>query len=440
MKHKIYSTSSSSKCEKVDGLDAFLDYLLILAVIYNSNSVWALAKDQFALSCFVLLSISVVYYSFLCFRKYRRFYCTIVPVLVISSLTLVGQLAIAFVHNGEGLLDGTWFQYALIIPMLLGILLFRGKIYGYKYFLPRLIGLSVIICLFGIVLWFLACFTALPPTSTTRLMWTSGEEIDSYFGLFYKIQPITVGGTSIWRNTSIFPEAPMAAVYYGIILSLHILASKKKDLKSIAVLTIGLITTVSTSAYIYVCVLLFAYLSDKIGGNGLRESKLKIMVMLLTITSLVFILIQIGTNKITDSTSGMTHLDDFVQGFRIWKDAPIFGFGFESDDYIWQEYLSYYRGGLGYTSGALFLLIHGGVVALVMVIVPLLAWVVVSPSKDSTYFAFFLFLILWTVVVQNCGVFILCLSLGYANYVWESKRLRSEWNAVRGNRDISSTN
>lgn len=232
----------------------------------------------------------------------------------------------------------------------------------------------------------------------------------------------------------------MAAVYYGIILALNVLVSKQKGLKNIIALTIVLITTMSTSAYMYILVLIFAYFSNKSTVNDLRESKIKMLTMLLMATFLVFVLICIGVNKITDSISGMTHLDDFIQGFRIWKDAPVFGFGFESDDYIWQEYLSYYRGGLGYTSGVLFLLIHGGVIALVMLIVPLLAWMFASPSKDSTYFALFLFLILLTVVVQNCGVFILCLSLGYANYVWENRRLRSEWNAVRGNRDISSTN
>lgn len=440
MKSEIYSPAASPERVGADGLNAFLDFLLILAVLYNSNSVWALAKDQFSVSCFVLLSISVIYYSFLCFRKCHRSHYTIVPVVVISSLTFIMQVAIAFVHDGEGLLDGTWFQYTLIIPALLGIFLIRGKNYIYKFFLPRLINLSVIIGVSGIVLWFLACFTGLPPTSMTRLMWASGEEIDSYFGLFYKIQPITVAGMSIWRNTSIFPEAPMAAVYYGIILALNVLVSKQKGLKNIIALTIVLITTMSTSAYMYILVLMFAYFSNKSTVNDLRESKIKMLTMLLTATFLVFVLICIGVNKITDSTSGMTHLDDFIQGFRIWKDAPMFGFGFESDDYIWQEYLSYYRGGLGYTSGVLFLLMHGGVIALVMLIVPLLAWMFASPSKDSTYFALFLFLILLTVVVQNCGVFILCLSLGYANYVWENRRLRSEWNAVRGNRDISSTN
>ena len=71
---------------------------------------------------------------------------------------------------------------------------------------------------------------------------------------------------------------------------------------------------------------------------------------------------RIVISKMATSYSGQTHLLDFTEGFRIWWQRPLTGFGFDSDEYIWTHYMSAYRDGMGYTSGLLFLLIHGGLV------------------------------------------------------------------------------
>lgn len=415
-----------------------LDTALILALIYNSNSVWALAEDQFSLSCFALLLVSLIYYLCLCLRKRHGFYLTIVPVAIVAFSTLMVQLIISLVHDWGGLLDGTWFQYTLILPLLLGILLIRGERYVYDVFLPTLVTVSVIVCFVSVCLWFFACFTALPPTSTTRLMWTSGKEIDSYYGLFYKIQPITIGGINIWRNTSVFPEPPMAAVYYGIIFAINIFYNNKNIYVNGAILVIGLLTTMSTSAYVYIILLLFLYWLRRGNNKDYRKSKSRMIIILALSIPLSYFVFRIGVNKISTSASGMTHLFDFVEGVSIWGDSPIFGFGFDSDDFIWQHYISNYRGGIGYTSGAIFMLIHGGILALMMVVIPLIGYMTTPLRKTSIYFSLFLFLVFLTVVVQNCGAFILCLSLGYANYIWESRKLRSARNAVCGDCNVLS--
>ncbi|MDE5640468.1 MAG: polymerase, partial [Bifidobacterium castoris] len=136
----------------------------------------------------------------------------------------------------------------------------------------------------------------------------------------------------------------------------------------------------------------------------------------------IYVVFSIVSDKIRSSDSGMTHLFDFIQGIHIWGDAPLYGFGFESDDYIWQNYLSAFRSGLGYTSGMLFLAIHGGLLTLLCFFVPFVLWSTNPVSQKARLFPIFLLIIFLTVVVQNSGIFIFCLSLGYANYIWRNKR------------------
>lgn len=412
----------SHTCNMKDISGFILDISLIFALIYNSNSVWALAKDQFSLSCFMLLVTGVLYYFVLCISVKGSFQKTITPVMIVMSATLLIQLLVAFVHNGEGLLDGTWFQYMLILPVLLGCLLIRGKEYIYRVFLSRLVYVSMVLGVCGLVLWFLANFASFPSTSTTRLMWTSGGVIESYFGLYYKVQPITIGGLNIYRNTSFFPEAPMAAVFYGIILCMGVLLEKKRKAFVEVVLIFCLLSTFSTSAYVYI---IFTYMAYFLMSIDFMRSKKKITILsffiLLSVVS-IYVVFSIVSDKIRSSDSGMTHLFDFIQGIHIWGDAPLYGFGFESDDYIWQNYLSAFRSGLGYTSGMLFLAIHGGLLTLLCFFVPFVLWSTNPVSQKTRLFPIFLLIIFLTVVVQNSGIFIFCLSLGYANYIWRNKR------------------
>ena len=409
--------------EKTNIPNYVLDLSLIFAIIFNSNSVWALEKEQFSLSCFILLSVSFIYYTLTsCYAK-EVIRCTIVPILVVMSATLMIQLVVSFVHGAEGLWDGTWFQYTLILPMLLGCLLNRGKKYVYSILLPRVVNVSVLLCFIGIVLWILSNFMFFPPTSTTILMWSEIGKIDSYYGLLYKIQPFVINGMQIYRNTSIFPEAPMAAVFYGITFFVSLVLLRNKDIVKNSILCVGLLTSFSTSAYIYIIFTLLAYFLCSIDYSK-KDNKIVLSIVPVIILFLFAFVIELISNKINNSSSGMTHFFDFVQGFRIWGDAPVFGFGFESDEFIWQNYLSAFRGGLGYTSGMLFLAIHGGIISLLCVFIPLILWVINPISKAAKYFVVYMLIIFTTTVVQNCGIFILCLSLGYANFIWKKNDIK----------------
>ena len=90
-------------------VNALMDYALVLAIIYNSNSLWALAGDNFSLSCFVLLAVCMAY-MLCCWREARhRLHRVGSAMLVLVLATVIGQLVMAVSHGGiGGTRTGTW--------------------------------------------------------------------------------------------------------------------------------------------------------------------------------------------------------------------------------------------------------------------------------------------------------------------------------------------
>lgn len=419
MKYQEYAVSVFDNCIKENKADLILDFFLILTIIYNSNSVWALANDQFALSCFALFGVSLIYYLHCLMQKKCLLQKTLVPVLVVACATIIAQLSISLAHNGEGILNGSWIQLVFILPLFIGSMLARGKEYVYDIFLLRVVKISSVLCGLSILFWVLCNFVGMPPVSQMRLNWTSGNSIGSYYNLFYQIQTIKFGSSNLWRNVSIFPESPQAAVFYGLILGIDLLLVKKTNYICAVVLSAGLFTTLSTSAYLYLLLFWFPFLFIKLINNSNKnEAKVLISTLLIVLVCVSCIAIRIVSSKISGSYSGMTHLTDITEGMRIWLDNPVFGFGFESDDYIWSHYIINYRSGMGYTSGLIFCLIHGGIPFFLAYAIPIVVFYISNHDILHKAFAVYLLVIYITVVVQNYGLFIYCLSLGYVSFIW----------------------
>lgn len=419
MKYQEHAVSVFDNCVKENKADLILDFFLILTIIYNSNSVWALANDQFALSCFALFGVSLIYYLYYLMQKKYLLQKTLVPVLIVACATIIVQLSISLAHNGEGLLNGSWIQLTFILPLFIGCMLARGKEYVYNIFLLRVVKISSVLCGLSILFWILCNFFGMPPVSQTSLNWTSGSSMGSYYNLFYQIQSIGFGSSNLWRNVSIFPESPQAAVFYGLMLGIDLLLIKKTNYVCAITLSIGLFTALSTSAYLYLLFLWFSFLFIKLINNSNKnEAKVLISALLIVLICISCVAIRIVSSKISGSYSGLTHLTDITEGVRIWLDNPVFGFGFESDEYIWSHYLINYRSGMGYTSGLIFCLIHGGIPFLLTYIIPIVFFFTFSCDALHKTFAIFLLLIYITVVVQNFGLFIYCLSLGYISFIW----------------------
>ena len=408
-------------------VNALMDYALVLAIIYNSNSLWALAGDNFSLSCFVLLAVCMAY-MLCCWREARhRLRRVGSAMLVLVLATVIGQLVMAVSHGGSGYTNGTWFQYALIVPALMGCMLMRGHEYVRKVLLNRLVVVAAVFAAISVVLWAASSFLLLPPSHVERLSWVHNvPPIYSYADVYYNVQDAHVLGMTVWRNSSIFNEPPCAVAFYGMVLAIDLYIGKKVHWGADLCIIGALVTSLSTGGALYVLVLLVPLLWKAmlhVQRRGLRYA-------LLSVAALVSIAAVVaGTriviSKMATSYSGQTHLLDFTEGFRIWWQRPLTGFGFDSDEYIWTHYMSAYRDGMGYTSGLLFLLIHGGLVLALYMIVPFVLLVLGSHDWHMWYFAGFVMIVFITAPVQNCAFLLLVAAYGYASFIWRYSRRMS---------------
>lgn len=185
-------------------LDSVMDYALIGALIYNSNSIYALEHDDFALSCFVLLGVSGLYALIYAYANRARFR-TIAPVVFILVVSgIAGQFLLSLVHDDSSYLSGMWVQYTLIVPSLTACLVLRGGDYVRSVLFSRLVYAATFFAVMSLLFWALSSFADMQPTRVTTLGWRPGDsgKIYSYYDVYFNIQPMTVFGMRIWRNCS----------------------------------------------------------------------------------------------------------------------------------------------------------------------------------------------------------------------------------------------
>lgn len=416
-------------------VNTLMDYVLIVAIIYNSNSLWALAPNHFPLSYRILGIVGIIYLLWCWPRSTMQTKYTGYAVCSLMAVTAIGELVFAMAH-GTVYFRGTWFQYMLVIPVLLGCLLMRGKDYVYRVLFTRLVRVAAILAAISILLWFASSFLGLPPTHTETMQWSqNAPRIYSYLGVYYNVQDAYVMGMHMWRNSSIFNEPPIASAFYGAVLASDLYLARKSHVAADLCIIGALITSLSTGGILYTIMLLVPLLWKALWH--IRHSELR-MTSLIGATAFSFMVavgaIRMVKAKIETSFSGQMHLLDFIEGMRIWWKRPWVGFGLDSDAYIWTHFMSVYRDGLGYTSGLLFLLIHGGVLLGLFLVAPIVMMVVGSRDWRTWWVAVFLLIVLITVAVQNCAFFLFMAAYGYASFIWRyqervscSQQFLKEW-------------
>ncbi|NEG70352.1 hypothetical protein [Bifidobacterium choloepi] len=390
------------------------DYLLIIAIVFNANSVYALGYGKFAASCFALAISSGLYFLLGLLLHRDVWQRTTLIVILLASCTLVIQLLLAAVHSDGSFSSGIWIQYTVALPLMAGGFICRGYDIVRRGILVSLTWFGTLIALISLVFWSLSNFAGLQASKTLPMLWADNGTIYSYYNLYYNVQQMYVGSTLFWRNCGVFSEPPMYAAFLGIILALNIYIREKENRFCSIIVSITLLTTLSTGSLIYLAMLWL----PKIYQNTIQKRKTVIRYFWLFLATIIvfFAVIYLTSainEKISDTHSGKTHFADLIYGTQIWLDNPFFGHGLNSDDFIWSNYMIFFRAGLGYTSGILYLLIHGGILLGLCAIIPLILGIAKSRNWQDRYFILFVVFVFIFAVVQTDAIFIFSLAFCY---------------------------
>ncbi|MBW3093428.1 hypothetical protein KIH79_10950 [Bifidobacterium sp. 82T10] len=406
--------------KKQSNVSVVLDYILVISLLLASNSIYALKNDDLWLYCLILLVVSLIHliWNTICIgKKILQYLCIGLFIFFPSFLV---QLLLEAIHHDGSFYSYTWIQYVLILPILVVDLLLSGL-----SIIEKFVNTVFVISVISLFFWVLSSFFKLSPTSSFQIEWSTGGNVDSYYGLYFNSQPIYFGSQKIWRNSSIFSEPLILCAIVAMALYFMLFIIKRYNYIYLFVFVLTVFSSTSTSGILYLILIAFPFMLNYFINH---KSKLirTIFLVVVPIIILAFLLVMynVASAKIASTVSGQTHRNDILYGINAWLDSPFAGYGLKSDDFIWNNYLSLFREGVGYTSGFIFFAIHGGILLSMLVLFPSFLVLLFNNKWEYKYFAFFVLFIFFFAVVQNLSCFVLCIALCYvfSNYEHNTER------------------
>lgn len=211
-----------------------------------------------------------------------------------------------------------------------------------EYFIGIIYVLAQISLFFYV---FAVIFGLIGPTGSYILKWGNSVHVNSFFGVFFECSP---GKVFAWKNSAIFTEAPVWASLVALATTFELFYRKYKVRKKyIVVFFLTLITTFSTTAYIYFLLsfagIIYANYEDLIKH---RYAKFIFFIFFLVVACVALAgSLMILKDKSSRGISFLLRADDLLSSFRTLKDHPIFGLGFGQNSAL--SYWSTARRALG---------------------------------------------------------------------------------------------
>ncbi|HAJ97910.1 MAG TPA: hypothetical protein DCO72_09265 [Ruminococcus sp.] len=292
---------------------------------------------------------------------------------------------------------------ALILLSCYHIIIEKGEATLLLKYRNIMTGIAVI----SLSFWLLASVLhVLKPTGTVLSTWAGTalpKKVDAYYYLYFETQELEIPILHIasFRNTAIFTEAPMASFNFSIALLTELYIAPRKNKFNIVVLIIAILTTLSTTGYcVLALILIQKYLKNSKGKKSLFHI-LSIPLIVVGVISAVVVIFVMVRDKM-GTGSGEARLDDFRVCFLAWKDYPIMGCGLGNGGYI-QSYMSRarYIANRGLSNSPGLVLAEGGLYLTVIYTGAFLRAIYRSfRYKMKDYLSFiFLFLLIYTITM-----------------------------------------
>ncbi len=374
------------------------EYILIVFLVLQFNTIWSHlveTRDSFNLN----VNVFVCLMAFLCtvsskyFRSLKRLIKTMVFILLFFVFMLI------YIHI-RPLNYSDFLIFTIVLMFLIGYATICFQRKRTPTFLIRYTNIVAVIAVVSIVLWLFGSVVKLIPVSGTVNSYWSGKVTNHFFNLQFETQSTTIPGTSIQiiRNTSFFVEAPMFSFCLLLAFMIELFLNRKTRLYICILLGIAVITTFSTTGYIFLVLacgikLFITYFPNK--NSSPVAIAVSVGFAVLTIVISIFLL----KDKLSTS-SGNIRLDDFRAGYLAWKDHMIFGNGFDSTAV--KKYMSGWRNyntGLSNSFSRLFpdMGLYGGILYLSSFVLGLVRNI---KTKNLNKFIFIiLFMGMWLITI-----------------------------------------
>ncbi|MDB6243564.1 O-antigen ligase family protein [Lactobacillus amylovorus] len=339
-----------------------LAYLIAAIFIYNCNSIWSTVpslRRLINISYVILICISFIYILLSLNSQSRN------NILKLGEITL-GILIYLLVYCLFTPTPDKVIRIGIVVILFIWMVGINNNktvppiLLKYKNLMVIIAGISLIFWLFGSLLHLIF------PNGYILSNWSAFNGIalpvPNYHNLYFEAQNMNSNFNNFPRNTAIFTEAPMSSLNFSLALLIEIFFTSSlnkwsKLQKSILIL--ALITTISTTGYLFLififCIRLFQ--SKKIDTH--RNLILIILPIIVIIGSLLIITL-LNQKFNLDSGSSSIRLDDYKVGLAAWIDHPLFGIGIQNSNLLIQYMGNWRTFNTGFSNSLMDLLSGGG--------------------------------------------------------------------------------
>lgn len=295
--------------------------VVIIIMIYDCNSIFTAGTHSnilnrltsYIMILSVLILITLSYNSTIEISQY---------IINVSIITIYLIIYILIQRNQGAFQFG--FTYLIRFILMFSLAYFVCQNHEITLFINIYINLITLIAIISLFFWlFGSVLNFVHPNQSYLSIWTGNyESVPSYFNVYFETQKLD----STIRNSAIFTEAPMASLSFSIALILEVLYSKIKNfhLCRVIILVLAVLSTLSSTGYIFLILLMGYIMLIRKNGNYMNAIKL---VLVPVIMFILILLVRSVLNRKLVTSSGFERSKDFVNSFKAWVKYPIIGLG-----------------------------------------------------------------------------------------------------------------
>ena len=315
--------NSVNKTNKENVFVQIITYALAFGMIINCNSIFSTGLFASRLNNSLLLLSFLEVFLIVILQKIKTIDWGkyLVSILALSAYLVIYILLQQKISTP---LTSIKMLFTFLIFFSLAYLVYKTD--NSPLLLDAYVNLITVISIISLFFWiFGSNLHLIRPNGLYLTKWAQPtfQSVSSYYGLYFETQ--TMG--SMWRNSAIFAEAPMASLNFSLALAILILLLKKNRYYrwKILILTLGVVSTLSSTGYIFLVLLILGKIL--IGDD--RNKYVFILKKIITpiILLLGVILINYFFSQKMMSNSGVSRGQDYINSFRAWERYPLLGVG-----------------------------------------------------------------------------------------------------------------
>ena len=298
------------------------EYLLSFLIVVDCNTIYRQyisGSILYSLCAIILVSLIVTSHRQLNLGNLFR---TLLFVLIIPFFYIYQLVEIPFTDNFRSNLFLVYFF--CIFPLFIVYFNFV------KFKLSLFYKFSSIIswlALYSSILWFLCSFLQIVQLPHVILNnWAEKAFVPSFYYIYFETQLNVFLGFELVRNSAIFAEAPMFAICLYVSLIIELLLKNKTNKWHVLFLLFGIVTSISSTAYIITMIIFSLRFITKH-----RNNKFSLFILLLFLLFVFFVISFLLDEKESDNAvSYYSRLEGYIKGWEVFLNNPLFGKGFYS--------------------------------------------------------------------------------------------------------------